>query len=228
MGLWPRPPAGAGDAKQPASLKMKAVAKIKAIALGTVMTVGLLVVLFGILLASDCIRIEKKEPSSETLGAPTAEGLASATGQDDASSWPFQGFPLGQYASFEEAEQIAGYHIPRPSAEYPVAFGQTHLRWFPQFERPASTTQYTFPPLAPTSIGVIVSPSYFAAEGDEAMMSGRSMIVGGKSGWMLPDDTSFVFNYLCGEVDGYNVWCSAGAVKDIGWEAFEHFVSTLQ
>ena len=208
---------------------MKAIAGTKAVALGIVLTFGLLFTLLLVSVAFDWVELTSDgEESSEMLAAPTAETLASATGQDDASSWPFQGFPLGQYASFEEAEQIAGYHIPRPSAEYPVAFGQTSLRWFPQFDRPLSETQYTYPPLAPTSIGVIILPSYFYPNGDDSATNGEQTSVGSKSGWMNEGGYSFSFTYGCGEVDGYNLWCSVSAPNEVPREVFEHFVSTLQ
>ena len=123
---------------------------------------------------------------------------------------------------------MAGYHIPRPSAEYPVAFGQTSLQWFPQFDRPLSTTEYTYLPLAPTSIGVGVLPSYFYASGDEGATQGKETIFGSKSGWLKELGYSFTFTYGCGEIGGYNLWCSVSSPKEVPREAFEHFVSTLQ
>ena len=139
-------------------------------------------------------------------------------------------YPVKSYASFEEAEQVAGYHIPRASAEYPVAFGETTLQWFPQFDRPKSETQYIFPPVGdtPISVGVRVAPSYFYPKGDETATSGKPMTVGGKTGWMLREDIAWVFVFDCGSVDDVKVWCQVTGVKEIGWEAFDHFVSTLQ
>jgi len=206
---------------------MKAVGKIKAVALGTVIAVGMLVVLFGALLASDCVQIESKEPSSETLDAPSAQGAAAATDQEEKASEFFGAFPAKSYTSFEEAEQAAGYHIPRASPDYPLALGVTHLQWFPQFDRPLSETHYTYPPLPSTFIYVIVMPSYFSRDPSD-WTSGRAMTVGGKAGWMPPDDSMFRFSYPCGQVDGYEVWCHMRGDKKIGWEAFDHFVSTLQ
>jgi hypothetical protein len=208
---------------------MKGIARPKAVGLGIVFALGLLFTLLLVSVAFDWVEVTSDgEQSSEMLAAPNAEGSAPAAGQDDSSPWPFQGFPLGQYASFEEAEQIAGYHIPRPSAEYPVAFGQTSLRWFPQFDRPLSTTEYTYPPLAPTSIGVGVLPSYFYPHGDEGATEGKQTVMGSKSGWLKELDYSFTFTYGCGEVDGYNLWCSVSSPKEVAREAFEHFVSTLE
>jgi hypothetical protein len=139
-----------------------------------------------------------------------------------------EAYPVKSYTSFEEAEQVAGYHIPRASSEYPVGYGLTHLQWFPELERPFSETQYTYPPLAPTSIGVTVTPSYFYQGGDTGATDGEPMTVGGKTGWMNEDQTAWVFIFGCGSVDHVNVWCQVTGVKEIGWEAFEHFVSTLQ
>jgi hypothetical protein len=136
---------------------------------------------------------------------------------------------LKKYTSFEEAEAVAGYHILRPSSEYPVGYGLTYLRWLKDHERPLSQTQYTFPSLANTSIGVEVGPSYYYPEGDKTVMSGKPMTVGGKAGWMLEDtDIAWVFVFECGSVDDMKVWCQVTAVKEVGREAFDHFVSTLQ
>jgi hypothetical protein len=139
------------------------------------------------------------------------------------------GYPIKEYSSFEEAEHEAGYHIPR-SSEYPLAFGKTTLQWFPQFERPNSETQYVFPPVGdtPISVGVHVLPSYFYPEGDKTATSGKPATVGGKNGWLDDGETAWIFVFDCGTVDGVKVWCQVMAVKEIGWDAFDHFVSTLQ
>lgn len=139
-------------------------------------------------------------------------------------------YPFKSYTSFEEAEQVAGYHIPHASAEYPVAFGHTTLQWFSQLDRPKSDTQYVYPPLAGTrtSIGVTVSPSYFYPKGDETVTSGKPMTVGGKAGWMLEEGFAWIFAFECGSVDDVKVWCQVMAGKEVGWEAFDQFVSTLQ
>jgi hypothetical protein len=136
---------------------------------------------------------------------------------------------LESYTSFEEAEAVAGYHIPRPSSEYPVAYGLTYLQWSPKSrERPLSETKYHFVPIPDVAIGVVVRPSYSYPEGDKTATSGESTTVGGKAGWMLREDTAWVFVFECGSVDDVKVWCQVTAVKEIGWEAFDHFVSTLQ
>jgi hypothetical protein len=173
------------------------------------------------------------QDSSADPWSPSAQETVELMDQAETARQFFEAFPTKSYTSFEEAEQVAGYHIPRPSDEYPLAFGLTHLTWFPQFERPLSETLYVCPPLDPldpnpTSFIVIVAPSYFSSLGDEGRMSGQATTVGGKTGWAKPTDISFVFNYLCGEIDGYNVWCSVSAPKEVGWEAFEQFVSTLE
>jgi hypothetical protein len=190
--------------------------KTKVIVLAVTTTPALLALLFVAALLSGNVKIRS--------GDETAAGLAD---QQEKASQFFDAFPLEDYASFEQAEQVAGYHIPRPSAEYPPAFGRTHLRWFPQFDSPLSETHYTYPPEPSTFIYVIVSPSYFSNDPSK-LTSGSATTVGGKNGWMQPDDDDFVFNYVCGEVDGYQVWLTAWALKEIGLEAFDHFVSTLQ
>jgi hypothetical protein len=168
------------------------------------------------------------QDSSGNPGSPGAQQTLEAMDEAEILRHLSETSPIKSYSSFDEAEQVAGYHIPRPSPEYPVAFGLTHLRWFPQFERPLSSTHYTYPPVAPTSIDVIVAPSYFFG-GDEERFTGREhTTVGGKSGWLKEGDMSFFFSFVCGEIDGYNVWCAPSAPKEVGWEAFEHFVSTLE
>jgi hypothetical protein len=214
--------------EQPPSLKMKATAKFRAIALGTVIAVGLLLCLLVVAVAFDWVEIKGGQPPSKTLDAPTAGGTQPTAEQEGKTPWPFEGFPLQDYTSFEEAERVAGYHIVRPSAEYPVSFGRTHLQWFPQFDRPLSTTEYTFPPLAPTSIGVIVNPNYANSKHDRALPGYHQTEVGGRAGWLKEGDLSWFFDFSCGEIDGHDLLCSVNAVKEIGWDAFEHFVSTLQ
>jgi hypothetical protein len=187
-----------------------------------------LVLLAGLGAFAACLEYEREEPSSVNPDTSDAQAALPVMDQYETARSFFENAPLKQYSSFEDAEREAGYHIPRASPEYPVGFNQTTLQWFPQFDRPISTTLYTYPPLAPTSIYVVVGPSYYSRHGDEARMTGEQATVGGKKGWIYPSDTSFEFNYLCGQIDGYNLWCGAAVVKDIGWEAFEHFVSTLQ
>jgi len=140
-------------------------------------------------------------------------------------------YPVKGYASFEEAEQVAGYHILRPSSEYPIAYNLTNLRWFPQFDRPFGETHYGLPPVGDTPMWaqVNVSPSYFYYEGDKGATRGEPMTVGGRAGWMAPGyDKSWVFIFECGAVDDVKLYCQVMAGQDIGWEAFDHFVSTLQ
>jgi hypothetical protein len=168
------------------------------------------------------------EDSSGNPGSPSVQETVEAMDQAEIASQFFEAFPTKSYTSFEEAEQVAGYHIAHPSDEYPVAFGLTHLRWFPQFDRPLSSTHYTFPPLAPTSIGVNVKPSYYYPEGDKTAMDAEPMTVGGKTGWMHESETAWIFIFECGSLDGYRLWCQVMCVKKVGWEAFEHFVSTLE
>jgi len=194
--------------------------------LGKVAALGVLL-LAGLGLFMAC----NGDGNDHSSGAEPAENEAEATKveqQREIMRGFLGAYPFKSYASFEDAEQVAGYHIPRASAEYPVAFDQTTLQWFPQFDRPKSDTQYTFPPLAPTSIGVNVAPSYFYPEGDKGATSGKPMTVGGKTGWMDDGKTAWVFVFDCGAVDDVKVWCQVTGVKEIGWESFDHFVSTLQ
>jgi hypothetical protein len=197
---------------------------------------AMLAVAVGLLLAGlgagiACNGEGSGQPSTGNPGLTQDEQAATATAvqeQQEMIGEFFEAWPLKSYTSFEEAEQVAGYHIPRASDEYPVAFGLTHLQWFPQFERPISNTEYTYPPLAPTSMGVVVGPSYFFGGDEESVAGKEHTTVGGKSGWLKEGDMSFFFDFICGEVDGYNVWCGASAPKEVGWETFEHFVSTLE
>jgi hypothetical protein len=172
--------------------------------------------------------------NGHSSGAEPAENQAEATRveqQRDVMSQFLGAYPVKSYASFEEAEQVAGYHIPRPTPEYPIAYNLTHLQWFPQFDRPFSETHYGLPPVGDTPMWaqVNVSPSYFYYEGDKGATRGEPTNAGGKAGWMAPGyDKSWVFIFECGAVDDVKLYCQVMAGKDIGWEAFEHFVSTLQ
>ena len=96
-----------------------------------------------------------------------------------------------------------------PLRSIPVASNLTHLRWFPQFDRPFSETHYDVP-AAETHArsSVDVKPSYFYYQGDKGATDGEPMTVGGKAGWMLTeDDIGCVFVFHCGSVDDVKVWC---------------------
>jgi hypothetical protein len=206
---------------------MKGIGRGRTIVLGIVLALALFWSLVFVSIVFDWVEIGVEDPPPDSLYMPSSEGAATATDEEGEASWPFEQFPINEYSSFEEAEEAAGYHIPRPSSEYSLKFDLTFLRWFPQLDRPASETHYTYPPQPSISIVVMVSPSYFSNDPSK-LTSGPAMTVGGKSGWLFPDDDQFVLNYTCGEVDGYDVWCGVSAPKEIGWEEFEHFVYTLQ
>lgn len=148
--------------------------------------------------------------SGHSSGADSAGNRAEATNveqQREIMRGFLGAYPVKSYASFDEAEQVAGYHIPRASPEYPVAFGETTLQWFPQFDRLNSETQYIFPPVedTPMSVGVNVALSYFYPEGDKGATSGKPMTVGGKTGRMDDGKTAWVFVFDCGSVDDVKV-----------------------
>ena len=137
------------------------------------------------------------------------------------------GFGFRSFATFEEAERVAGFHIPRPSSNYPVGYNQTNLRDANSpNRRPLSTTQYIFVPLAPTSIGIDVAP---ASDWDvPAIESGTPTSIGAKHGWMTrQDNVAFVFAYVCGTVGNEDLWCFVRAPAEVGIDAFNEFVNSI-
>ena len=139
----------------------------------------------------------------------------------------FDQFPLTEFNSIEDAERSAGYHIPQPSANFPMAFGKTYLRSFPSEPGKFSTTQYTYTPRAPESIGVTVGPTS-PGEADEFTSGGIAAVIGDKNGRLDTSDGAWSFDYRCGSFESEEVWCSVLTSSDIPRDAFNEFVASLQ
>jgi hypothetical protein len=140
--------------------------------------------------------------------------------------------PFKAYSSFELAEVDAGYDIPRAGEEYPVTFGLTHLRWWPPSDVPLSSTDYDYPPLAPASFGISVAPESFwrsrSPDGQFLPRTGESTSIGGRDGWVRWGDTLWVFSYQCGVSRAGPLWCVVEADPDVGREAFEAFIESIE
>ncbi len=134
-------------------------------------------------------------------------------------------FGLQEFSSISDAERVAGYHIPEPSADYPMGFDQTALRNLRGYRRPMSSTEYTYAPLAPTSIGLVVAPSY---DWSGSLAKGTNTLVGGHQGWLMRNDAiAITFAFTCGTVDGVDVWCVVRAPAEVGLPAVDDFVASV-
>ncbi len=132
--------------------------------------------------------------------------------------------------SFEDAEGILGVHIPRPSIDYPVAYSHAdvYLQNRPGASLPHAETQYTFVPLAPTSIGLVVAPGEYW-KGDATWTEAESITIGGKSGYRIRSGGGRSFAYECGRgTQGQTIWCVAQASTGIDDADFERFISSLR
>ena len=132
--------------------------------------------------------------------------------------------------SYEDAEGILGVHIPRPSIDYPVAYSHAdvYLQSQPGASLPRVETQYTFVPLAPTSIGLIVAPGEYW-NGDGTWTEAEAITIGGKSGYRIRDDGGRSFAYECGRGPrDESVWCVASASAAIEDSDFDKFVGSLR
>jgi len=139
-----------------------------------------------------------------------------------------------RYASVEEAEEAAGFHIPRPGPEYSVE--STTLEWWGHDDRPVSYTSYHGPGLESRFISVTVAlrEEYPDDPGYRAMLAqlGMSTTIGARTGWLTgwndPARASRRFTFECGSLDGAALWCEVSAAKDIGRDVFEAFIATLE
>jgi hypothetical protein len=132
------------------------------------------------------------------------------------------------YASIEEAEQVAGFHIPRAGPEYPVNY--TLLTWDPGKDLPLSETSYEVPGIPRRFFGLEVGPRYYYPypTQDRPTVEGEPMTIGGKSGWIVSENEfGWDFAFECGSVDDLTVWCEAGRGRDEGFDAFEAFIASI-
>jgi hypothetical protein len=127
---------------------------------------------------------------------------------------------------------VAGYRIPRAGDAYPIGFGQTSLQWFPGNETPLSHTEYTYQPLAPTSIGIAVGPAFLWAlkdgtPGEDILTSGDPTTIGDKQGYAKFGQIGWLFSFRCGSTGGEDIWCVVRAHSKIGRQGFDAFVASI-
>ena len=162
-----------------------------------------------------------EEISNAVTGSPEPSPTRSA------SSSFFDLYPVKGY-TLAEAERVAGFHIPRPSPVYQVAFAtsETHLQWFPGRTRPVSKTEYWVPNTNRSSIGVSVGPSYYWG-GDSTWTNGEATTVAGKDGWLIEKGSGLHFAYRCGSVDEATLWCVV-RIPNTAADHLAAFVGSLQ
>ena len=136
-------------------------------------------------------------------------------------------FPSQSYHTIQEAESVAGYAIPQPSDEYPLANGATYLKGRPGQHVLMSSSQYTFVPKAPESIGIDVGLASTWG-GDATWTKGDKLTINGKSGWIHTKDNGLFFAYKCGFIEGETLWCIIRTGTDIGKQNVIAFVESLR
>jgi hypothetical protein len=169
----------------------------------------------------------RNKASVGTSMPPELSTVSSPEAQSTNAAELFDRYPSRDFGSFEEAEAAAGYRIVRGPTEFPVSYDVTHLQWFPQFARPMSRTQYTYPPLAPTSIGLSMAPAYWWGD-DQSMMNGRAIELGGRTAWVQSDHLALDYALMCGSIDGLTLWCRVLCPASVGQTVCNEFVSNLQ
>jgi hypothetical protein len=164
--------------------------------------------------------------TTPTIGASTPS-VARATVDPGKAQTVISAFSANEFFSISAAEAAAGFHIPVPSEYYPLGFGRTYLRRAQDGSGTFSTTQYTFPPLPSHSIGVDAGPSsVFNTEGFKRK---EPRTIGAKRGWLLRNDGKAIqFAYQYGDADGVTLWAVVQAPAEVGLDAFQQFVQSLQ
>jgi hypothetical protein len=174
--------------------------------------------------------------------ADSAKSTTGPTQQETAEAF-FDRFPSRDYETFAEAEAAAGFHIPRPAAEFPNLHGNTtHLQWLPNVSAPVSKSYYgPFPvgtqyelgqPIPHIQLRVAVSGLFDedGSDGDAVMMRGEAVRIGGKDGWLAMSRDGLVrfFNYSCGKLNGETLWCIAAGRNEVDRGTFDRFIDSLR
>lgn len=139
------------------------------------------------------------------------------------------GEPLGgeAFASFIEAEARAGYRIPRPSSEFSLRDGLTHLEtfWQPSSEvAPVSRSRYLT--VGGLAITLEIVPSTYDVT--DSRSKGTPTTIGSKLGWMLESTPPF-FAWKCGAAaTGTELYCTVLADKEVTRADFDNFVASVQ
>lgn len=138
------------------------------------------------------------------------------------------GLAQQRFDDFTAAEAAAGFHILRPSGDYPIAAGgKTSARMMGGSL--VSMTQYTYPPLAPSSIGVDVAPAPKESRHLLEFERAPERTFGAHTGRLLRDDgTALEFIWYCGGADSPLIWCRVYGSAEIGIDAFGEFVATMR
>jgi hypothetical protein len=199
---------------------VKSFHRAQRIGLGLLLLVGLVAVA--------CPFRQGEQAKSNATAVPSVTQSA-----DDRARQSFDSFRDQDFASIGAAEQVAGFRIPRPSPSYPMSFDQTTLRWFRGDVRPVSITEYTYVPMAPTSIDLTIGPEHNwdqndGKSGEQILSYGTPTAILGRDGWLVQQNGGLFFSFHCGEVDGAPVWCNVTAASKIGRAAFDDFVSSIQ
>jgi hypothetical protein len=139
------------------------------------------------------------------------------------------------FTSYEDAERAAGFRIPRPSPEYPLAFNSITLRTFPGGKPPTAEAQYFYPPMAPNSIGLVVGAEDSWAlkdgtSGRDVLTYGKATVIGGKNGWLNRDDRiAMSFSFQCGALHAEeSLWCVVRSGSPITRVVFEAFIASIE
>jgi hypothetical protein len=171
--------------------------------------------------------------------ADTAKPTTGPTQKETAQAF-FERFPSREYESFAEAEEAAGFHIPRPAAEFPNLHGNTtFLQWLPSVSAPVSESYYAPSPESVQSqlgnpyksnILVRVAVSGLFRDGDATMMQGTEVRFGSKLGWLTESVGNYglLFNYACGNLNAETLWCTVEERNGIDRGTIERFVESLQ
>jgi hypothetical protein len=132
-----------------------------------------------------------------------------------------------EYTSVEEASEYAGFHIPKPSDEFPLANGRTYLRQLPGQPDYLSASHYTYVPLAPTSISLEVGLAHHW-RGEETWTRGQPTLIGDRSGYRIEEDGAYYFAFRCGDANGGGLWCVVRGSDEVPAEAYERLVRSLR
>ena len=166
-----------------------------------------------------CISRDPSAPRSLS-----ATPIASSASPDATVAAVLDSFGLKSFSTFEQAEVVAGYHIPRATADFPMRRHETTLRTGRTNARPSSETLYVYPAAPDLALSVDVGPSYYWSDG--AFTNGSPTTIGRWSGW-LTTDSRYSFAFRCGEVDNVELWCIAWAAPELSRDVFERFVAGL-
>jgi hypothetical protein len=134
-------------------------------------------------------------------------------------------FTISRFTSFDEAESVAGYHIPRTST-YPLRWGFVYLQPSP---RPSSAPEARAIYVGPRETSLhfhVLAPGVWS-EGPPGG-SLRKATLGGWEGEVLEDEDDYAeFAFQCTEFEGSRLWCVISA-PDQNLDELDQFLATLR